>query len=424
MKKYNFKEGDLIEVTTSTEKSQGILMQSPSQNLVIKLNNGYNLSINKNDIKSIKLLQKYKQQKEKKVSQIKFNKNLPTISILHTGGTIASKVDYKTGAVSAKFSPQDLLQIFPELQNTANIKSKLIFQIFSEDMEPKHWIILAKEILKEIKNKINGIIITHGTDTLAYTSAALSFMLQDLNIPILLVGAQRSSDRGSSDAALNLICATHFITKTNFTGVAVCMHSSIEDNYCYIHPGTKVKKLHSSRRDAFKTINDKPYAKAYPDGKIEYLRDYPKKDSSKKLDIKIGFDQKVAILKARPGLNIKELEFYEKNKYKGLILEGTGLGHLPLYTLKILQRMNKKGIFLVMTPQTIFGHINLNVYSRGRELQNVGIISGEDMLAETAYVKLGWLLANYPKNQIRKLITENLCGEINKRILPDEYIEE
>ena len=217
MKKYNFKEGDLIEVTTSTEKSQGILMQSPSQNLVIKLNNGYNLSINKNDIKSIKLLQKYKQQKEKKVSQIKFNKNLPTISILHTGGTIASKVDYKTGAVSAKFSPQDLLQIFPELQNTANIKSKLIFQIFSEDMEPKHWIILAKEILKEIKNKINGIIITHGTDTLAYTSAALSFMLQDLNIPILLVGAQRSSDRGSSDAALNLICATHFITKTNFT---------------------------------------------------------------------------------------------------------------------------------------------------------------------------------------------------------------
>ena len=430
MKKYNFKEGDLIEIRTSSEKLQGVLMQSPSQNLVIKLNNGYNLSINKNDIENIKLLKKYKPQKEKEISQIKVNKSLPTISILHTGGTIASKVDYTTGGVSFKFTPQDLLEMFPELRDIANFKAKLVRKMWSDDLRFKHISILTNDIKNEVKNKVDGIIIGMGTDNLAVASAALSFALESCPIPIILVGAQRSSDRGSSDAAVNLICAANFIAKTDFAGVAICMHENMEDNNCLILPACKTRKLHTSRRDAFKVVNEEPIAKVnYYTKQIEFLRhDHTKKGN--KLIIKNKFEEKVALIKIT--INMTANQFSAYKGYKGLIIEGTGLGHTPLDVIdketkehdkikKALENLSKNCV-IVMTPQCIFGRVNMNVYSKGRDLQKIGIISGEDMLPETAFVKLSWLLANYPKAQVKELIKENLRGEINKRILPDEFI--
>ncbi|MFH0936587.1 MAG: Glu-tRNA(Gln) amidotransferase subunit GatD [Candidatus Woesearchaeota archaeon] len=432
MKKFNFKEGDLIEITTSTQKSQGTLMQSPSQNLVIKLKNGYNLSMDKKDIKNITLIKKEEEQKEKKYSEIKINKNLPIISILHTGGTIASKVDYKTGAVGAKFSPQDLLEMFPELKDIANFRAKLVRKMWSDDLRFKHIFILAKEIKNEIKNNVDGIIIGIGTDNLAVASAALSFALESCPIPVILVGAQRSSDRGSSDAAINLICAANFITKTDFAGVAICMHENMEDNNCLILPACKTRKLHTSRRDAFRPVNDKPIAKVnYYTKQIEFFKhDHPKKGG--KLIIKDKFEEKVALIKIT--INMTANQFNAYKGYKGLIIEGTGLGATPLDVIdnetkehakikKALQNLSKNCV-IVMTPQCIFGRINMNVYSKGRDLQEIGIIPGEDMLPETAFVKLSWLLANYPKSQVKQLIKENLRGEINKRILPDEFIEE
>ena len=312
MAKNNIKDGDLVDITTDEKKLRGILMPSSKDSLVLKLDSGYNIGMQRNKIKKINLIKEYNKKEEKIKERLKFNKALPTISILHTGGTIASKVDYRTGAVTTRFTPEDLIAMFPELKNIANIKSRLVFQMFSEDMEPEHWQILAKEVTKELE-KSDGVIITHGTDTMHYTSSALSFMLQDLDKPVILVGAQRSSDRGSSDAFLNLICAINFITKTNFAGVAICMHKDMSDDTCYIHKGTKVRKLHTSRRDAFKSINEKPIAEVTKEGKVNFLSNYIKKESKKTI-LKNKFEKKIALIKIRPGFSYKELEFYEKNK--------------------------------------------------------------------------------------------------------------
>lgn len=349
------------------------------------------------------------------------------ISILHTGGTIASKVDYKTGGVSAKFSEKDLLELYPEIKSIAKISSRLIRNMLSEDMNFNHYNLLAKEIQKEVKKGIEGIIITHGTDTLHYTSAALSFILENLPIPVILVGAQRSSDRASSDATLNLISALNFIDKTDFIGVAICMHESINDNSCLILPATKTRKLHSSRRDAFKAINSKPIAKVSKD-KVESI-DYIHKKPEGKFEIKLFNPKiKIGIIKTHP--NMLSEEFKNYSKFHGLIIEGTGLGHLPINKIdsftqenqKILNEIKKlaKKIPIIMTSQCIFGRINMNVYSTGRKLQEVGVLGNlHDMTTETAFIKLVWLLSNFKKEQIHKLITETIRGEISNRTTTD-----
>jgi len=425
----DYKAGDVIKVKTKDKTYRGIYIPQKGNSLVLKLENGYNIGVDKKKIKKIDLVKKQKKVK-KKVKKIKQNKNLPTISILHTGGTIASRVDYRTGAVHSEFSPEDLLEMFPELKDISNIKSKLIFQMFSEDMEPEHWEILAKEVEKETKNGVDGIIITHGTDTMHYTSAALSFMLQNLPIPVILVGAQRSSDRGSSDAVLNLINACYYITKTDFNGVGICMHENTEDASCLIFPGTKTRKMHTSRRDAFKTINDKPIARVnYKNNMIENIKKIKK--SKVKFCSKIGFEKNIALIKIRPGFSYKELEFYRN--YKGIIFEGTGLGHLAVNvldkhtkkhkkTLELIKKLSKK-IPIFMTSQCIFGRVDMNVYSSGRDLQEAGVVPLEDMLPETAYVKLGWILS-FKKNQkeIKKLMLKNIAGEIKKRTQVNEFL--
>ncbi|MBL7147978.1 MAG: Glu-tRNA(Gln) amidotransferase subunit GatD [Nanoarchaeota archaeon] len=417
------KEGDTVEVV-SDKNFKGILMPSKDKNIInLKLSSGYNIGIKSSNIKKINLIKK-QIQKKKINKEIKQNKNLPTISILHCGGTLASKISYETGAVSAKFSPEDILEMFPELQNLANINSKLVYNILSENIRFKHYNLIAKEIEKELKNKPKGIIITHGTDTLAYTSSALSFILEDLPIPVILVGSQRSSDRASSDSFLNLICATQFILNSDFGDVAICMHASMNDDKCFILPANKTKKLHSSRRDAFKPVNVNPYATVDKQGNIKFLTEY-KKVSDSKLKLKPFKDVKVGILKAHPNLTKEEILQYKN--YKGLVIEGTGLGHLSVESFDEYSKENEKvfnalkslKIPIVMTTQTIFGNINLNVYSTGRLLKPFVQGNLTDMLTETAFIKLAWLLSNYPK-KVKELITKNLRGEITNRILAKE----
>jgi len=342
------------------------------------------------------------------------------ITILHCGGTISAYVDYKTGGVSAKFSDKDMLKLYPEIKNLAKIKSKLIKNIFSEDIDFKFYNLLAKEIEKEIKNKTQGIIITHGTDTLHYTSAALSFILENSPIPVILVAAQRSSDRGSSDATLNLISAFNFINKTEFKGVAICMHESMHDSSCLILPATKTRKFHTSRRDTFKPINTKPIARVLED-KIEKIN-YHSKNSNKKLQLKLFKPNlKIGILKTHPNMNKEEIKAY--SKFNGLIIEGTGLGHIPSNLIPEIKKLAKK-IPVVMTSQCIFGRINMNVYSTGRKLIEAGILGNlNDMTTETAFIKLAWLLSNRNKREIPILIHEDFRGEISKRT-PSNFLEE
>ncbi len=423
--------GDIVKITTKKGTEQGMLMPSPKKDvLLLKLDTGYNLGFKQEDVKSVVVIEKSKETKAVISKPAASQKNLPTISILHTGGTIASKVDYRTGSAVSDFRPEELVSLFPELKTIANIKSELIAQMWSDDLRFKHFALIAKKIEEHVKAGSRGIIIGMGTDNLAVAAAALSFIVEKTSVPIVFVGAQRSSDRGSSDAAVNLICAAEFVSKTDFAGVAICLHEKESDDGCAILPATKTYKLHSSRRDAFKSINTGIIARVgYKDRKIVFVeKNYPR--VGKELLIKPKMEDKVGLLKIHIHMFPEQFSFFQG--YKGLIIEGTGLGHTPGQTptpeceihkgiYPAIKKLVASGCVVVMTTQCLFGGVNMNVYDKGRDLVNLGVISGKDMLANTALVKLSWLLANYKLDDVRKLVGENLRGEINQRL---EYEEE
>ncbi|MFC1722835.1 Glu-tRNA(Gln) amidotransferase subunit GatD [Nanoarchaeota archaeon] len=431
------KPGDQVKIITKDKQDkdgkgyEGILIDKKPDTTIIKMGTGYNIGIDNNRIKSVKVLKKGKDIEIKYKAKKQSRKDLPKISILHTGGTIASKVDYRTGGVYTSFKPEDLLGLFPELADIAIFDSKLLANMWSEDLRFKHLTVLADAIQAEVEKGAKGVIIGMGTDNLAVAAAGLSFTLENPSIPVLFVGAQRSSDRGSSDAAMNIICAAEFIAKTDFTGVALCMHDYTSDEHCAILPGCKTKKLHSSRRDAFKPVNADIIATIdYKSRKIKFKKDY-QKASGEPMIIKSKFEEKVGLIKAHVNMFADQFRFFKG--YKGLVIEGMGLGQIPGEVTNEWSGPNKdifpaikdlvdSGTTLVMTTNTIFGRVNLNVYSKGRDIKALGVIPGEDMLAEVALVKLAWLLANRP-NDVEDLIGENLRGEINSCISEDEFIE-
>lgn len=429
------KPGDRVKVIASDEIREGILMPNEeTDSVVIKLDNGYNIGIDKKRVKEVKVVEKLKEKEPKTKPEIKKDSKKPTIAILHTGGTIASKVDYRSGAVYSSFNPEDLLEMFPELFDIANFNSKLIANMWSDDLRFKHFEVIAQAIEKEVKKGVDGIIIGMGTDNLAVASAALAFIVEETPIPILFVGAQRSSDRGSSDAAINLICAAEFIVKTDFSGVAICMHESTADNNCAIMPAAKTRKLHSSRRDAFKPVNDTIIARInYDSRKIEFIKkDYLKKDGKRKFVIKPKMEDKVGLLKITINMFPEQFEFFKG--YKGLVIEGTGLGHTPGQVPNEYCKIHEKiypaikkvidsGCIVVMTTQCLFGKVHMHVYDKGVDLTNLGVIPGADMLPETAFVKLAWLLGNYKKEEVKTLIAKNLRGEINERLMKEEFLD-
>jgi glutamyl-tRNA(Gln) amidotransferase subunit D len=419
--------GDKVKVITKDKEIEGTLMPNQeTDSIVIKLENGYNIGIEKSNVKKIEKISEGKKIEVKKV-KTKSNSKLPNIMILHTGGTIASKVDYKTGAVFTSFKPEDLLGMFPELEKIANFDSKLISNMWSDDLRFKHFSVIAKAVENEVKKGADGIIIGMGTDNLAVAASALSFIIEKTPVPIIFVGAQRSSDRGSSDAAMNLICAAEFIAKTDFAEVAICMHEDMDDKISAILSPSKTRKLHSSRRDAFKPVNDTKIADVnYETKGIKFTKKGYNKKNNGGLIIKPNMEEKVGLLKVHVNMFPEQFEFFKD--YKGLVIEGTGLGHTPGQSPNEICNIHKKmypaikkvidsGCIVVMTTQCIFGRVQLHVYSKGTDLEKLGVISGEDMLAETALVKLSWLLGNYKdKEEIKRLIKTDLRGEINTRL--------
>lgn len=429
LKSKKIKIGDKVRLIKGKLTYEGILMPrielgDPSV-LVVKLDNGYNIGIKFDKNVGLKFLQKGKPIRFRPAENvIRKDPEKATVSILGCGGTIASRVEYTTGAVFPAFSPADLLLSFPELKDIANIKGRKIFDLFSEDMTPQHWQVMAREVEKEIKSGLDGVILMHGTDTLHYTSAALSFMLHNLPVPVILVGAQRSSDRGSSDNLINLVSAT-LAAKSDIAEVTVCMHGSTGDDFCYLHQGTKVRKLHTSRRDAFQSVNVLPFAKiTYPEKKIEYMRyDYNKRETKNlKLDDKIN--PNVCLIQIYPGI---KPEFIQSLKnFDGVVIASTGLGQLPSGShneklaknlIPEVKNLVDSGIPVVLAPQTIYGRINLNVYDAGRMTNDAGVIGNYcDWTPETALVKLMWILGHTKDmKKIKEMMLTNIAGEIGNR---------
>jgi len=420
-KSKKIKAGDRIEIRVGKKKHEGRLMPrielGDEDTIVLKLDSGYNMGMK---YKQGMRINRLKQPDEKKISfeKIKNNPSLPNVTIITTGGTIASKVEYKTGGVKAIDNPEELLTNIPELKEIANIKFLNVVNKMSEDMDYLDWQKIANAVEKEL-NSEQAVVIAHGTDTMHYTSAALSFMLNTTK-PVVLVGSQRSPDRGSSDAGMNLICAVH-AALSDIGEVGIVMHASMDDDYCVFNRGTRVRKMHTSRRDTFRTLGDEPIARIYPDGKIEKVSEYMiKKDSEIKADTK--FESKVALVKVHPNSDPNVLDYYVKKGYKGIVIEGTGLGHVPsqgkLSWIPTIKKISKN-IPIVIVSQTLFGRVNSNVYENLRILfHETGAINGEDMLPEVALVKLGYILGKTKDlDKIKGLMWESLVGEISQRSL-------
>jgi glutamyl-tRNA(Gln) amidotransferase subunit D len=412
---------DEIKVITSSKTYEGRLMPSfedKPTTLILKLGNGYNVGVKFSRIKKIELVRRGRKTSFP-TRKVKHRKTLPTILLIATGGTIASRVDYETGGVIALSSPEEFLRANPEISNFANLKLLQPFTVMSENMKFSHYTKLAKIISKEIKNH-DGVIITHGTDTLHLTSAAMSFMLRELGKPVAVVGAQRSSDRGSADGVQNLLCAVHYCL-SDIAEVSVVMHGSSEDDYCLAIQGAKVRKMHTERRDAFRPINKEPLAKIWPAGEVKIInKDYRKRGGITKSEQSIS--NKVALVKAYPNSDPGIIDYYARRGVKGIVIEGTGFGHVPLDWLPIIRKYRRK-IFFVQTSQCLYGRTNLFVYSPLRKLAELGVISGADMLPETAYIKLAWVLGQTSKREeVEQLMLNNLAGEINKKSFYETFL--
>jgi glutamyl-tRNA(Gln) amidotransferase subunit D len=414
------KPGDLVEVHLGKTIYEGILLENPNSErgiILLKIENGYNIGFNKKEILKIVKIKERKNQEEK--LEIKKDNKKSNIAMIITGGTIASSYDSKTGGVHPLTNPESLFRFYPELFEIVNVvKIEVPFMKFSEEMNFKDWQKIARTTEKLLNDSnIKGIIITHGTDFLHYTSTALSFFLGKLNKPVVLTYSQRSIDRASSDANLNLQCSA-LAAISDIAEVMLVGHASEEDNFCFAIRGTKVRKMHSSRRDAFKSINCKPFAKLSKDT-IEKISEYHLRNNRRvKLDLK--FNEKVALVKIYPGQSTDILNYYVKNKYKGIILELSGIGNASSDWIKKIKELSGKGIVFCGVSQCINGRVDGLVYSSGRKLLDAGVIYLEDMLAETALVKLGWVLGHKEwsksKEKIKEKMLENIAGEFNKRL--------
>lgn len=419
--------GKQVKLQTKERTLEGTIVNKQKGEITLKLTNGYNIIVNEKEIQGKKISSEAKNNDHAIPLLPKDKPGLPKICILQVGGTIASRVDYKTGAVKVDFEPSELLSMFPELTQIANFDAVVVARVFSEDMRFTHYKKIAEAVKKhaESKNPPKGIIVAHGTDTMHYTGAALSFMLENPPFPIILVGSQRSTDRGSADTATNLISAAQFIVQSDYKGIGICMHETPNDNSCSILPAAKTRKLHASRRDSFRAINSLPIARVNPQtGEVKMLTTL--KNPIGGFSIKTKMEEKIGILKSHPNIDWKEIDFFRKNKYKGLIIEGTGMGHISIgvedketmpnkKNFDALKKLVKSGCIVAITTQCIFGEVNHHVYSTGVMLQEAGVLSGKDMLTETAFIKLAWLLGNYKTKDAKELFSKNLRGEISER---------
>ncbi|HHE40123.1 MAG TPA: Glu-tRNA(Gln) amidotransferase subunit GatD [Candidatus Cloacimonetes bacterium] len=408
------------EVKTTRGNFNGIILPRSENDddlhIVLKLATGYNVGVDVNTITDMKEIG-YKEAHYKiPEKEFPFTEGKPNIKLLGTGGTIASRLDYRTGAVIPAFSPGELYGAVPELADICNLQTEKLFAVFSENMGPDQYKKLAIAIGKEIEKGIDGIVIGHGTDTLHHTAAALSFMIQNSPIPIVLVGSQRSSDRPSSDAALNLIHATTTAATSDIAEVLVCMFGPTSDEYGLLHRGTRVRKMHSSYRSTFRTIGDIPLATVTRDGVVPIKNNYNHRRNDKKVKILPYFEEKVALIYYYPNMQPDMIYSLIDNGYKGIIIAGTGLGHVnkPLYPA--IRKCKEKGIPVYMTVQTLWGFVHMFVYDTGRDLMSYGIIPAENMLPEVAYIKLGWALGQTNDlEKVKELMLTPIAGDITKR---------
>lgn len=420
LKKFNIRVWSEAEIDSSRGQFKGIVLprseNDDDQHIVLKLATGYNIGVAVNSINDIKEVG-YKEANYKiPEKEFPYSPEKPNVKLFGTGGTIASRLDYRTGAVIPAFSPGELYGAVPELADICNMSTEKLFAVFSENMGPQQYIALAKAIGKEIEKGIDGIVVGHGTDTMHHTAAALSYMVQDSPVPIVMVGSQRSSDRPSSDAALNLIHATKAAAEGDIAEVMVCMFGPTSDEYGLLHKGTRVRKMHSSYRSTFRTLGDIPIATIDRDKITPLQKEYKPRRNDKNVKVLPYFEEKVSLLYYYPNMQPDIIDSLVDNGYKGIVIAGTGLGHVNKPVYPAIERAAKAGVAIYMTVQTLWGYVHMFVYDTGRDLMNMGIVPAENMLPEAAYIKLGWALGQTDDlDEVKKIMLTPIADEITDR---------
>ncbi len=413
LKQNEVKVGDTVKITTDSEQTATIMPRyehSDDSHVAVKFTSGYNVGLELSRIKKIEYLSSAQPTLEQD-NTVKQNSLLPKILLLSTGGTIASRIDYRTGSVTPALSAQELNASVPELAEIANIDAEVLFSEYSENITPEHWIKIAQKLDSLAESTYKGILVAHGTDTMQYTATFLSFALAGFPKPIVLVGSQRSSDRPSSDAALNLIGATKFIADCNTNGVFVAMHNSENDDDTACHFGTRVRKNHTSKRNAFETVGAKPafvitHNNIVQNSSSPYFK-------QKNYTPRINLNTKVALVKYHPGYDPKLVEHLLGQGYKAIIFEGTGLGHVGRSMYDVVKKAKQTNVFLGMTSQCLDGQVNMAIYESGRDLTHFGITPLSNMISETALVKAMWALGTDEKN-IEQIMLKNIAAEFTE----------
>jgi glutamyl-tRNA(Gln) amidotransferase subunit D len=406
--------GDTLRVRTPKGEVEGVLMPhhafSGDDVVTVKMRSGYNVGLHVGRDSTVELVQRAAK-RERVPRTLPRASGLPKVSVLGTGGTIASYVDYRTGAVHPATTAEELAFAVPEIFDVADVRPRVVFQVFSEDIEPRHWQQLAREVAQEFQRGARGVVVPHGTDTMGLTASALGFMLHDLPGPVVLVGSQRSSDRPSSDAALNLRSAVLAAARAELGEVAVLMHAGTSDDRAALHRGTRVRKMHTSRRDAFRSVNCLPLGEV-ADGSVR-LAGHARPPGRGPVQLRDALEDDVALVWSFAGMRPEHLE---RAAGRGLVLAGSGLGHVPNRLIPAVHKLAKRGVLVAMASSCLHGRVNMHVYSTGRDLLQAGCVPAHDMLPETAYVKLMWALgqAKRPEDATR-LFQQPVAGELDER---------
>jgi len=412
--------------TTGGEFNGLILPRSETADalhIVLKLDTGYNIGIRHDTVERISIHGRKVANYQIPEKEFPFDPVKPRVKLFGTGGTIASRLDYRTGAVIPAFSPGELYGSVPELADICNMETEKLYGVFSENMGPEEWMGTARAIAAEIETGVTGIVVGHGTDTMHHTAAALSFMLQDSPVPIVMVGSQRSSDRPSSDAAINLINATRTAATSDIAEVMVCMFGPTSDQYGLLHRGTRVRKMHSSYRSTFRTLSDIPLGKIDETGVTPFRQDFHPRRDDTSVKLNAVFDDRVSLVYYYPAMKPDIIDSLVDNGYKGIVIAGTGLGHVnkPLYPA--LDRARDAGVHVYMTVQTLWGYVQMYVYETGREIMGKGVVPAANMLPEVAYVKLGWALGqSQDPDEVKRIMLTPVNGETTDREPHNGYL--
>jgi glutamyl-tRNA(Gln) amidotransferase subunit D len=416
-----------VRITKGKAVYEGVLLPRSQHTsdfyVTLKVDTGYNLGVFIDDNTKIEETGYKKGHYQLPHIDTELKKELPNVTLLGTGGTVASRLDYRTGAVLPAFTPEELFSAVPELVSVVNLTPKTLYQILSENFRPEYWVKTAEAIGKEIESGVEGFIIGHGTDTMCTTGAALSYFLRNLPIPVVLVGSQRSSDRPSSDGPRNILYAATLAGRENFAEVVVCMHGGTSDSYNLIHRATRCRKMHSSRRDTFRTLDDIPLGKIDETGVTWFKDDVRPRSPVEDFLLDTKIDSRVGMLYSYPGMNPDILDSMIDKDYHGIVIIGTGLGHVGTDMFPPLERCQEEEIPVVLVVEPLFGYIHLRVYETGRDMLARGVIEGGNMLPSAAYTKLIWVLGHTQNiDEVKTLMQTNIAGEITAREGPRGFL--